>query len=322
MAITRRNLLKGLATAGAAAALPRAARAEGAPKIREPMMGMLFDATLCIGCKACMVACREANGVALPPDTTLWDQPEDLSANAKNVIQLFRGERATPSAASADVATVGAADERSCFVKRQCMHCVDPACVGACMLGALQKRGVGGAVTWDSDLCVGCRYCQVVCPFDVPKFEWQSNNPHIVKCELCNHRLEQGGQPACTEVCPRQAVIYGRRSELLGEAKRRIAAEPAKYNPKVYGEHDAGGTQVLYLAPKDIQFAELGLPDLGERALPERVRGVQGVIYKGFAAPVALYAILGAAVFRNHRQQHEPTAGDPAAADTAQERQP
>lgn len=288
MAISRRNLLKGLATIGAASAVPGVVDAEEAAAIpREDLVGMLYDATLCIGCKACMVACRDANGVKLPSDATLWDDPSDLSANAKNVIQLFRG---------------GAGDDRSCFVKRQCMHCVDPACVSACMLGALKKRGVGGAVTWDPDLCVGCRYCQVACPFDVPKFEWESAAPHIVKCELCNHRLQQGQKPACTEVCPRSAVIYGKRDELLAEAKRRIADAPEKYNPKVYGEYDAGGTQVLYLAPKNITFAELGLPDLGDEPLPDRVRNVQGVVYKKFAAPVALYGLLGAVVFRNHRQ--------------------
>lgn len=325
MGISRRTLLKGLGTATAAAALPRTARAaEGAPPIREPRMGMLFDATLCIGCKTCMVACREANDVPLPSDTTLWDAPTDLSANAKNVIQLFQGG---PAAAGGD----GSVD-RSCFVKRQCLHCVDPACVSACMLGSLQKRGVGGAVTWDPDLCVGCRYCQIACPFDVPKFEWESNAPKIVKCELCNHRLEEGGQPACTEVCPVGAVIYGEREALLQQAKARIAAAPRKYNPKVYGEHDAGGTQVLYLAPHDVTFAELGLPDLGDEAMPERVRGVQGVIYKGFVAPVALYGILGAVVFRNHRQQAGKDAAAPdhhggrapggADATTTQERQP
>lgn len=293
MSISRRSLLKGLTTVGAAAVVPRAAKAaEGAKRPPDDqLVGMLYDATLCIGCKACMVACREANHVSLPPDTTLWDEPTDLSAHAKNVIQLFRGTE-----------TGGSSATRECFVKRQCMHCVDPACVSACMLGALQKRGVGGAVTWDGDLCVGCRYCQVACPFDVPKFEWEKANPHIVKCELCNQRLQEGQQPACTEVCPRQAVIYGKREALLAEAKRRLAAEPDRYNGRVYGEHDAGGTQVLYLAPKGITFAELGLPELGDKPMPERVRSVQGRIYKGFVAPVALYGLLGAVVFRNHRK--------------------
>ena len=298
MPITRRTLLKGVAAVGAATVAPARA-AEAKPEVQGPLRGMLYDATLCIGCKACMAACREANGVAYSSDTTLWDAPVDLSANEKNVIKLF------------------AEGNRTSFVKMQCMHCVDPACVSACMLGALKKRGVGGAVTWDGDLCVGCRYCQVACPFDVPKFEWERRDPHIVKCELCNHRVEKGGIPACVEVCPREAVIYGEREQLLQEAKRRIAETPDRYNPKIYGEKDAGGTQVLYLAPKNVTFAELGFPDVGDEAVPERVRGVNGVLYKYFAAPVGLYAVLGAVIFRNHRTGGVPDA--PAVTDEGQQ---
>lgn len=290
MSLSRRTALKTLAAVGAAAALPTRAAASDAPVPADQLKGMLFDATLCIGCKACMVACRDANGVAPEPGASLYDEPGDLSANAKNVIKLFRD------------------GDRSCFVKSQCMHCVDPACVSACMLGALRKRGEGGAVTWDPDLCVGCRYCQIGCPFNVPKFEWASATPKIVKCELCDHRLKEGKLPACVDVCPREAVIYGKRDDLLLEARRRIAASPDKYNPKVYGEHEAGGTQVLYLAPADVSFQELGLPALDDRSLPDRVRGVQGVIYKGFVAPVALYGVLGTVIFRNHRREQREAA--------------
>lgn len=284
MTLSRRTALKTLAAVGAAAAAPAAARAsKGAPPPAE-LKGMLFDATKCIGCKACMVACREANDVPLASDDGMYDAPVDLSANAKNVIKLFQD------------------GDRSCFVKAQCMHCVDPACVSACMLGALQKRGVGGAITWDPDLCVGCRYCQIGCPFNVPKFEWQSAAPKIVKCELCDHRVKDGKLPACVEVCPREAVVYGTRDDLLRDAKARIAAAPDRYNPAVYGEHEAGGTQVLYLAPRNVTFQELGLPALDARPLPDRVRGVQGVIYKGFIAPIALYGVLGTVIFRNQRR--------------------
>ena len=285
MSISRRSLLKGLATVGAAAVVPRAAKAAEGVK-RPPddqLVGMLYDATLCIGCKACMVACREANHVSLPPDTTLWDEPNDLSAHAKNVIQLFRG---------------AGADTRECFVKRQCMHCVDPACVSVCMFSALHKT-TGGIVAYDADKCIGCRYCQIACPFNVPKFEWASATPKIVKCELCRDRLAQGQQPACTAVCPRQAVIYGRRADLLREARRRIAASPDKYVPTVYGEHEAGGTQVLYLS--SVSFAALGLPTLGDQAVPYFTENLQHAVYQGFIAPLALYAALAIVMFKNRR---------------------
>jgi Fe-S-cluster-containing dehydrogenase component len=210
-----------------------------------------------------------------------YQAPVDLSARAKNVIKLYRE------------------GERSAFMKAQCMHCVDPACTGACMLGALKKREKG-IVSYDASLCIGCRYCQMACPFGVPKFEWAKVAPKIVKCELCRHRLAEGKLPACVEVCPRGAVVYGTRADLLAEAKRRLAAHPDRYVPKVYGEHDGGGTQVLYLAA--VPFEKLGLPELGPEPVPTVARTVQHGIYKGFVAPVALYAALAAVLVRNRRR--------------------
>jgi Fe-S-cluster-containing dehydrogenase component len=233
------------------------------------------------------VACKEAND--LPADIDgygkgLYDAPESLNEYTKNVIQLYKES-----------------DEQS-FVKKQCMHCVDPACVGACMLGAMHK-GTFGVVTYDVSKCVGCRYCEVACPFNVPKFEWAKTTPRIVKCELCKDRLAQGKQPACSEVCPRQAVIFGKYTDLLDEAHRRLKANPKKYVPKVYGEKDLGGTQVLYLSHVD--FEKVGFRFDKEESVPHLQQSVQHGIYKGFAGPVALYALLGAVMFRNRRNPED-----------------
>jgi len=198
------------------------------------------------------------------------------------------------------------------------MHCVDPACAGACMLGSLKKDEVTGVVTYNPDYCVGCRYCMMSCPFNVAKFEFEKALPKIIKCEFCSHRFPKnlamtqvdgfsrfgiGQGPACCEVCPRGAVIYGKRAELLTEAKRRIAESPGRYQPKVYGETDGGGTQVLYLS--HVPFDKLGLPNLNETGVPQTALSVQHGIYKGFIAPVALYAALGAVMIRNRKQSPE-----------------
>jgi Fe-S-cluster-containing dehydrogenase component len=284
MGVDRRSFLKGCAVASATAATAPAALAKNKHELPPDAIGLLYDATLCIGCKACVVACKEANG--LPADTRvlgddLWDSPDGLNEFTKTVIQLHKE------------------DEEMSFVKRQCMHCVDPACTNACMIGALKKEEDTGLVWWQSERCVGCRYCQVACPFQVPKFEWSKKAPKIVKCELCRHILAEGGQPGCTSVCPREAVIFGKTRDLLADAHARIEREPDRYNPKVYGEKDLGGTQCLYLAAKDMPFEKLGFHYDDEESVPATQRTIQHGIYQGFVAPAALYTALAIVMFRN-----------------------
>jgi Fe-S-cluster-containing dehydrogenase component len=281
--VDRRNFLKSLAVLGGAAAAPALAahkRKTAAPD----SVGMLYDSTLCIGCKACVVACRQENG--LPPAKTdgLHDVQVDLDGTTKNVIKLYKDEE-QPSVFA--------------YMKQQCMHCVDPACSSACMLGALKKTAAG-PVTYDKDTCIGCRYCQVACPFNVPKFEWNSATPKIVKCELCKERLAVGKKPACVEICPRQAVIFGKREELLQEAHGRIEKHPRFYQPKVYGEHDLGGTAILYLAA--VPFTKLGLPEKGDRSGASVSEMVQEGVYQSFITPLVLYGGLAAAATRNWRK--------------------
>jgi len=285
MAVDRRSVLKVIAAAGAATvAGPAGARER--PKPPEDAVGMLYDATRCIVCKSCVVACREANGMPVEELEGMWDAPISLSGKTKNIIKLYR-EGDTTS-----------------YMKAQCMHCIDPACVSVCMIGALQKRE-RGIVTWDPSRCIGCRYCQVACPFDVPKFEWEKAVPQIVKCELCRHRLDEGKEPACCEVCPTEAVVYGSYDKLLAEARRRLEADPERYYPKIYGEHDGGGTQVLYLTAAGVPFEKLGLPDLGDEPVPELSETIQHGIYQGFIAPAALFVALGAVIWRNRRSHPE-----------------
>jgi Fe-S-cluster-containing dehydrogenase component len=284
MTMTRRGLLKVLgAAAGAAAIAPATAEARTARPSNPDDLGLLFDATRCVGCRACSIGCRDANGKA--PDVAMiggapYDAPADLNGNALSVIKLWSTEKETG------------------YLKAQCMHCADPACSSVCMMGALHK-GKRGVVQYDVDRCVGCRNCQIACPFNVPKFEWASASPKIIKCELCRHRWEKGKGPACAEVCPRGAVISGSRPELLAEAKRRLAATPTAYQGGIYGETQGGGTACLYLSP--VGFGPLGLPALGDQPAPALVESVQHAIYQGAFAPLALLGTFAVVAWKNRK---------------------
>jgi Fe-S-cluster-containing dehydrogenase component len=313
--ITRRDLLKGAAVAGASLAVVGSGSAEAREKV-EPgaeAVGMLFDSTRCVGCRACQTACKKAN--KLPADEVrasggVYDAPSDLNSTTKNIIKVL-------PTAGGDV-----------YMKQQCMHCVDPSCVSACMMGALHKEGQAkrsiagekkgsGIVLWDKLTCVGCRYCQIACAFNVPKFEWEEAFPLIVKCELCRGRADAKAagplavaNPACAEVCPREAVVYGARAALLTEAKRRVAAEPARYAPQVYGEKEGGGTQVLYLTAKGVKFEELGLPALPERSAAQFSESVSHAPYLHGVTPVALYAAMAFVIHRNKKKEEAGHAGE------------
>jgi len=282
MTMNRRTLLKGAAAVGAGAAVSTATTVEASTRPVAPpdAVGMLYDATRCIGCQACVTACKTANN--LPGN--MYDPPKDLDGYTKNIIKLYEG------------------DGEYSYMKQQCMHCIDPGCVNACMIGAFKKREFG-IVTWDIDRCIGCRYCQVACPYNVPKFQWDTAIPEIVKCELCNHMLARGEEPGCCQACPKEAVIYGTYEELLADARQRIADHPERYypagEPQIFGDTEGGGTQVLYLAGVD--FEKLGLPPLGDDGVGVQSRKIQHGIYQGFIAPVALYGILGAVIWRNRR---------------------
>ena len=302
MLVSRRSFVKGAVAAGAATLAPRAEAHEAVEPLPDAV-GMLYDSTRCVGCRACVAACKEANHLPADPSEFGPDHPEgpaDLSATAKTVVQTR------------------AAGGSEAFVKRQCMHCVDPACVSACMLGALHKEGRGkrdtggevqgtGVVLYDPSLCVGCRYCQIACAYVAPRFEWRKAFPRIVKCELCHGRRDPSkgdayavANPACCEVCPAGAVIFGYRSALLAEARRRQAEEPARYAPKIFGEVDGGGTQVLYLAGAGVSFKELGFPDLPRESYARLSERVSHAPYLEGLTPVALYA---AAAFVIRRQR-------------------
>jgi formate dehydrogenase iron-sulfur subunit len=213
----------------------------------DEALAILIDITECIGCRGCMEACMLRRGIEDDPF-----EVEQLSAKAYTVVEEF-----------------GDADY---FARRMCMHCEDPTCASACPVEAIRKTELG-PVIYEARRCLGCRYCMMACPFDVPRYEWTASVPSIAKCDMCVDRQLRGEVPACVEACPVEATISGTRSELLAEAHRRIDADPDRYTPHVYGEHEVGGTSVLFLSP--VPFEELNFRmDLGNEPLPNRTAKV------------------------------------------------
>jgi len=199
---------------------------------------LLIDITKCIGCQACALACKEANG--LP-----GEQEAELSDTAYTVVK----------------------EKEGVYYRRLCMHCNDPTCASVCPVGAFEKTPEG-AVIYHAPRCIGCRYCMQACPFGVPTYEWKKRAPKVRKCIMCYERLKEGKITACAEACPTEATTFGDRDELIAEARKRIEENPGQYINHIYGEKEVGGTSVLILS--SVPFETLGFPiNLGDRPLPE-----------------------------------------------------
>ncbi len=228
--------------------------------------GMLVDTTLCVGCRACVVACKQWNHNPVSD----YDNPQkDITIEAVPLLKAdtFTNIRATEIAEGTGPQWI--------YAKIQCMHCEYPACAEACIVGALVKTP-NGPVTYDETKCIGCRYCMTACPFGIPNFEWEKSIPWIRKCTFCAGRLEQGLQPACAGTCPTGALKFGLRDNLIAEAKTRIANNPERYINHVYGEHEVGGTSWLYLA--SVPFEKLGLGEHITEPVTVNVQRAMGII--------------------------------------------
>ncbi|MBX7256981.1 MAG: 4Fe-4S dicluster domain-containing protein [Candidatus Hydrogenedentes bacterium] len=284
MELNRRGFLH-LLGAGATCMCAGPALGESNDPTEDDGMAMLVDTTECIGCRKCEFACDQAQGLSGRSresfeDTSVFDQPRRMVADAYTVVNRYPQPN-TP--------------DQPIYVKSQCMHCVKPACVSACLVGAL-TTAENGAVVYDAGKCMGCRYCMVACPFEVPAYEYSDPlTPRVRKCVFCFERVKNEAKiPACAEMCPPMCLTYGKRTELLALAHERIAKYPDKYVNNVYGEHEVGGTRWLYLAAKP--FEELGFLTLGDKPIPQLTETLQHSIFKFGIPPLLLFGVLGAAI--------------------------
>ena len=288
MGVDRRNFLKALGLTGIAlgTAGPVRAKAEAAPDSKE-FYGILYDSTMCAGCQGCEYACAEANGLKEPdpgdvPQAGTRRRTDETRRTVVNAFETSKGEF---------------------YAKTQCMQCAQPACVSACLTRAMFKTR-DGSVIWRGEKCMGCRYCMVSCPFDAPKFEYHSPNPRIQKCDMCFKRVKDGLLPACVENCPAEALKFGKRSELIAEARRRIATSSASYQEVIYGEHEAGGTGWLFLSA--VPFEELGFNTrVQKKPYPELTKGFLYSVPSVFIVAPALLLGIYSATKNNAKEDQE-----------------
>ena len=294
MGISRRNFLGRVATIAGTAIFGRSTTAHASntanernwnlwykklPPVSEERYGVLVDTTVCIGCRRCEWACNEWNKNPNPPieefegsvnrKNSVFDTVRRMHAENFTVVNRF----------------ISPQDGKPIYVKRQCMHCEDPGCLSSCFVDAYRKTKMG-PVLYGQGLCVGCRYCMVACPFDVPAYEYNEPlNPQITKCTFCFDRITMGSVPACVEICPAQVMTFGKRSDLINLAHKRIIDNPGKYVDHVYGEHEVGGTSWMYLS--SVPFDQIGFKtNLAETPIPN--------FSKAYLFGVKMFEVVGA----------------------------
>jgi len=252
-------------------------------QVSPDQFGVLVDTTLCVGCRSCEKACNEINEdlprkpAELFKDSSVFEKRRRMDYSAYTVVNRYNS-------------TVN--PERPVYAKFQCMHCLYPACVSACIVGAF-TREPNGAVIYDAWKCIGCRYCMAACPFQVPAYEFDNVlTPQVRKCTFCfDTRLSKGEVPACVQSCPMEVMTFGKRTDLIMQAREKIEKFPDCYLPHIYGEKEVGGTAWLYLS--GIPFTALDFPQLGYHPAPAYTEPIQHTIFKWFLPPLGLYATLG-----------------------------
>jgi formate dehydrogenase beta subunit len=234
----------------------------------------LIDTTLCIGCKACEVACQEWNEHEFTLGTFdgSYQTMPDLAPNFWNLIKFNEVE------------------EKGRFswlmAKYQCMHCADPGCLRACPAPGAIVQLRNGTVDFHQDNCIGCGYCITGCPFDVPRLSPKTKK--VYKCSLCSDRTSVGLAPACIKTCPTNCLTFGAREELVRKAESRAAALKAAGNDDagVYDPPGVGGTNVIYVLKDAAQPERYGLPK--DPAVPWSLR-----LWKGPVKWLGTFVFLG-----------------------------
>ena len=304
MELSRRGFLKftsATGTAGLAMASKNVRASTHLKPVNPEWLGVLVDTTVCTGCRRCEWACKDNNklptsAMGTYEEKSVFEKMRRPDAGALTVVNQFENPENS---------------EKPYYLKVQCMHCNDAACVSACIVGALSKDEGTGTVRYDAQKCIGCRYCMAACPFDIPAYEYNNAlTPQVRKCTFCFQNLNKyEGKPACIKICPVECLLFGKRSELIEAAHKKIERYPDRYVDHVYGEHELGGTSWMYLTGKPI--SEMAMQNFDSRPIPSYTEPVQHGLFKKFIPPISLFAFLGGIMwlFKDQEKNAAKTEG-------------
>lgn len=293
MSISRRNFLGWMGAAGLSSVCgTEASAASGKHFTGHPgSFGVLHDITRCVGCRSCEEACNRVN--KLPEPEKPFKDETVLNKKRRTTNQDYT------------VVNKSGSEGGPVFWKTQCNHCLEPACASVCFVNALNKQP-NGAVTYDPTVCVGCRYCMIACPFDIPTYEYDDPyTPEVVKCTMCAPRIEKGQLPGCVEDCPKEALTFGKRDDLIQIARERMRKYPERYVDHIYGEHEMGGTSWIYLS--GVPFKEIGMrEDLGNNPAPSFTSGALHIV----PMVVSLWPVFLAGMYGMARRREKVAADE------------
>ena len=251
--------------------------------------GALIDLTKCIGCRGCQIACKSWNNRSVKKTvmTGNFTNPLELNSETYTMVKFVEFEEHDKMGWD--------------FIKTQCMHCKDPACASVCPVGAFTKSA-NGPVLYNADRCIGCRYCMMACPFQIPKYEWEKTSPLVQKCTFCADRIAEGMEPACAKSCAPGAILFDDYEKVAAEAERRIRENPNKYVNHIYGKEEAGGTSWMYIS--GVPFETLGFrTNIPKVALPSLTWASLAKIPYAVGGLVTILSLI--AYFRNRGAEHE-----------------
>jgi len=298
MSTSRRKFLKWVAAGAGAMTFPVKGEAHEHFTGYPDSYGVLHDTTYCTGCRSCEEACNRVNELPQPDkpfdDMTVLDSKRRTSDMNYTVVNRY---------------DVNGIEGSPVYRKFQCNHCLEPACASACFVGAFKKTPEG-AVIYNPDVCVGCRYCIMACPFNVPTYEYnEAFEPRVMKCTMCYPRLLEGKLPGCVEACPVEALTFGKREELISIARERFRKHPNRYIQHIYGYDEVGGTSWMYITGAPFEALDLRT-DLGVTPAPDLTSGALAMV----PMVVGIWPVLLGGIYLINHRKDQISAAEKASA--------